>query len=218
MAKAALPQLKEIESVLAAQETAITEELGAIQEKLKGIRIVMSMFDNSSGESISDLDIPVLNQAGSHSFATPASTKAHAETSFSEEDSEEFGEFEEFEDSIDLDDSAIAKTAVKKEIAKSESKQRKRVKKDGRAATWQKYTRTGVKQTSIPEAVRLVLETQPNKSFKIIEIMEALFEEGMPKAQYLKARNRISNVLSGGVRDGEWHRGERSSYRLSAMG
>ncbi|MGI8934403.1 MAG: hypothetical protein ACR2FS_10045 [Phormidesmis sp.] len=88
-------------------------------------------------------------------------------------------------------------------------------KKDGRAASWQKYTRPGVKNESIPDAVRLILETQPDKDFKIVEVMEALFEEGMPKAQYLKARNRISNVLSGGVRAGDWHRGERSTYRLT---
>ncbi len=212
MVKAALPQLKEIESVLAAQETTMTQELGAIQEKLKGIRIVMSMFDGSS-ESIPTLDTSILNGVGSLSSAA-AGTAASSSLA----DSEDSSDPEESEESDDRDDSATTKTAVKKGAAKSDSKQRKKVKKDGRAATWQKYTRTGVKQTSIPEAVRLVLETQPNKSFKIIEIMEALFEEGMPKAQYLKARNRISNVLSGGVRDGEWHRGERSSYRLSEMG
>lgn len=213
MAKAALPQLQEIESVLAAQETSMSKELSAIQEKLKGIRIVMSMFDGSSDESISSLNASILSSVGS------LSSTASAPKASSLEDSEES---EEFEESTDKDDSAdgsdAVKTAVKKRAEKSESKQRKKVKKDGRAATWQKYTRTGVKQNSIPEAVRMVLETQPDKSFKIIEIMEALFEEGMPKAQYLKARNRISNVLSGGVRDGEWHRGERSSYRLSEMG
>ncbi|PZO61358.1 MAG: hypothetical protein DCF15_00200 [Phormidesmis priestleyi] len=212
MAKAALPQLQEIESVLAAQETSMSKELSAIQEKLKGIRIVMSMFDGSSAEGIPNLDASTLNSVGSLS-----STASEAEAS-SLEEPEDSEESEEFEESTDVDDSETVKTAVKKRAEKSESKQRKKVKKDGRAATWQKYTRTGVKQNSIPEAVRLVLETQPDKSFKIIEIMEALFEEGMPKAQYLKARNRISNVLSGGVRDGEWHRGERSSYRLSEMG
>jgi len=212
MAKAALPQLQEIESVLAAQETSMSKELSAIQEKLKGIRIVMSMFDGSSAEGIPNLDASTLNSVGSLS-----STASEAEAS-SLEEPEDSEESEEFEESTDVDDSETVKTAVKKRTEKAESKQRKKVKKDGRAATWQKYTRTGVKQNSIPEAVRLVLETQPDKSFKIIEIMEALFEEGMPKAQYLKARNRISNVLSGGVRDGEWHRGERSSYRLSEMG
>lgn len=93
---------------------------------------------------------------------------------------------------------------------------RKPKKKDGRAASWQKYTRPGVKNQSIPDAVKLILSTQPDKEFKIAEVMSALFKENMPKSQYLKARNRVSNVLSGGVRAGDWHRGGRSTYRMSA--
>ncbi|MGB7250901.1 MAG: hypothetical protein WBC73_18340, partial [Phormidesmis sp.] len=110
------------------------------------------------------------------------------------------------------------KAASKKAIAKKKTTPKKATakKKDGRAASWQKYTRPGVKNESIPDAVRLILETQPEKDFKIAEVMEALFQEDMPKAQYLKARNRVSNVLSGGVRAGDWHRGARSTYRMSA--
>jgi hypothetical protein len=100
----------------------------------------------------------------------------------------------------------VSKTAQKKTSAK---------KLDGRAADWQKYTRPGVRNQSIPDAVKLILETQPNKEFKIAEVMQALFVDNIPKGQYLKARNRISNVLSGGVRVGDWHRGDRSTYRLS---
>lgn len=106
--------------------------------------------------------------------------------------------------------------AVPKKAAKKATTRKASAKTDGRAASWQKYTRPGVKNESIPNAVRLILETQPEKDFKIAEVMAALFQEDMPKAQYLKARNRISNVLSGGVRAGDWHRGERSTYCLSA--
>ncbi len=67
----------------------------------------------------------------------------------------------------------------------------------------------------MPEAVTLILQTQPGKSFKIAEVMEALFEEGIPKSQYLKARNRISNILSAGARNGEWNRGKGSTYSIS---
>lgn len=99
------------------------------------------------------------------------------------------------------------KTTAKKQKAKGK-------KKDGRSAAWQKYVRPGVKNESIPDAVKLILSTQPTKEFKIADVMSALFEDDMPRAQYLKARNRVSNVLSGGVRSGDWHRGGRSSYLL----
>lgn len=91
-----------------------------------------------------------------------------------------------------------------------------RKKKDGRAADWQKYTRPGVKNQSIPDAVKLILATQPDKDFKIAEVMEALFKDNMPRAQYLKARNRVSNVLSGGARAGDWQRGGNGTYRMNA--
>ena len=99
---------------------------------------------------------------------------------------------------------------------KKTTKGKSKKKKDGRAASWQKYTRPGVKNQSIPDAVKLILSTQPDKEFKIAEVMAALFKDNMPKTQYLKARNRVSNVLSGGVRAGDWYRGGRSTYRMSA--
>ncbi|MEL6160697.1 MAG: hypothetical protein AAFQ40_12770 [Cyanobacteria bacterium J06623_5] len=120
----------------------------------------------------------------------------------------------------DAENEAEAPAEVKKETKRTpratSTKQKKGgKKKDGRTASWQKYTRPGVKEKTIPEAVRFVLSTQPDKSFKIAEVMDALFKD-MPKSQYLKARNRISNVLSGGVRDGEWYKGDRGTYRLMA--
>lgn len=111
--------------------------------------------------------------------------------------------------------SAKATKVTKKAPAKKISTRGKSKKKDGRAAAWQKYTRPGVGKQPMPEAVRMILETQPDKDFKIAEVMSSLFKDDMPKSQYLKARNRISNILSGGVRNGEWFKGERGAYRLT---
>lgn len=102
------------------------------------------------------------------------------------------------------------KTAKTKKSIRGKSK-----KKDGRAATWQKYTRPSAGKQPMPEAVRSILATQPDKDFKIAEVMSSLFKDDMPKSQYLKARNRVSNILSGGVRNGEWFKGERGAYRLT---
>lgn len=112
--------------------------------------------------------------------------------------------------------SKASTTTSQTKATKKTTKGKSKKKKDGRAASWQKYTRPGVKNQSIPDAVKLILSTQPDKEFKIAEVMAALFKDNMPKAQYLKARNRVSNVLSGGVRAGDWHRGGRSTYRMSA--
>ncbi|MGC1310547.1 MAG: hypothetical protein WA885_25230 [Phormidesmis sp.] len=82
------------------------------------------------------------------------------------------------------------KAAPKKAASKKAPAQKTTAKKDGRTSSWQQYTRPGVNNKSIPDAVRLILATQPENDFKIVEVMDALFKEDMPKAQYLKARNR----------------------------
>lgn len=180
-----LPQLQEIASELAAQEETLAARLQEVREQLRGVRAVMPMFEGATASTAAAL--------------APATEEA-------------------VETSLPAAISPVEKPTAKAEeqsAPKATRKQTASKKKDGRAASWQKYTRPGVKNESIPDAVRLILETQPEKDFKIAEVMNALFQEGMPKAQYLKARNRISNVLSGGVHAGDWHRGERSTYRLT---
>ena len=189
MTTTVLPQLRDIESELAAQEESLSAQLQEVQDKLSGIRAVLPMFDEN-GESMET------KPARKSSASTAAKSTAAKSTAAKEKKP------------------AAKKTAAKS--TKTKTTKAKSKKKDGRAADWQKYTRPGVKNQSIPDAVKLILATLPEKEFKIAEVMDALFEEGMPKAQYLKARNRVSNVLSGGVRAGDWHRGDRSTYRMSA--
>lgn len=192
MNQTVLPQLQTIETELASQESQLTAQLTAVREKLTGIRTVMPMFRGAADlkEEAPAIEEPTIEKPAVSEVSAPVAPKK----------------------------TTPKKAAQKKAIAKQKTTPQKASakKKDGRTAAWQKYTRPGVKNESIPDAVRLILETQPSKEFKIAEVMEALFQEGMPKAQYLKARNRISNVLSGGVRAGDWHRGARSTYRLTA--
>lgn len=190
MNQSVLPQLQDIESNLAEQEESISAQLEEVREKLRGLRSVLPMF--GEGGALTETADVTTTGAAEAVIADVAGAKVAKEVAV--ETSEE---------------PEIAEKKVKVKKGKASKK-----KKDGRAASWQKYTRPGVKEKTIPEAVRFVLATQPDKSFKIAEVMDALFAD-MPKSQYLKARNRISNVLSGGVRDNEWYKGDRGTYRLS---
>lgn len=200
MAQTVLPKLQEISEALVAQEAALNAQLAEVQEKLKGVRAILPLFGEVSSnkkeledepealvKTLVKTKVPVEKTA-----PAPAEKKAPA-----------------VEKKPKAESSKVI--AIKAPATKALAK-----KKDGRTASWQKYTRPGVKEQSIPDAVRLVLETQPEKSFKIAEVMDALFTESMPKSQHLKARNRISNVLSGGVRSGDWFKGDRGTYRLAA--
>ena len=203
MNQTVLLQLQSVESELAWQESQLTEQLASVREKLSGIRAVMPMFietadrasepttvENFPADDELEADAPAVEELEATDEPEPKQTKTIASKQTTQKQKQ---------------------TTTKRAVTKKTT-----AKKDGRTASWQKYSRPGVKNESIPDAVRLVLATQPEKDFKIAEVMEALFEDDMPKAQYLKARNRVSNVLSGGVRAGDWHRGERSTYRMSA--
>lgn len=191
MTQTVLPQLQEIASELIAQEELLAAQLEEVREKLNGVRAVMPLF----GEDVTAEAKPAATKTKS-AVATKTATKTKTAAKPKATESKSIGQ--------------KAQTEEKKTKKTKSTK-----KKDGRTASWQKYTRPGVKEKTVPEAVRLVLETQPDKSFKIAEVMDSLFKEGMPKQQYLKARNRISNILSGGVRDGEWYKGERGTYGLT---
>ena len=153
MSTTVLPQLEEIASELAAQEESLTAQLKAVQDKLSGIRAVLPMFDNDSG-----------------SLATNSSAAAEKESTVARPE----------DDSTDIE-SDVPALPGKKAKASGKKTTTKAKKKDGRAADWQKYMRPGVKNQSIPDAVKLVLATQPEKGFKIAEVMEALFKEAMLK-------------------------------------
>ncbi|MGB7249611.1 MAG: hypothetical protein WBC73_11780 [Phormidesmis sp.] len=189
MNETVLPQLQTIEAELASQESQLTAQLDALREKLKGVRAVLPMFEEGMLADLPDLETPASETTKTVEKASKSESSASKSTTSASE--------------------TVKATEPKKTARKATKK------KDGRAASWQKYTRKGVEQQSMPDAVLLILQTQPEKSFKIADVMSAIFEDDMPKNQYLKARNRISNILSGGARDGQWHRGERSTYSLS---
>lgn len=110
----------------------------------------------------------------------------------------------------------IAKNSAKS-IAKSSetSKSTETTKRSGRTANWQRFVKDSYSKAPLPNVIVGVLQAQPNNIFKIADVMSAVFKEDMPKSQFLKARNRVSNILSAGARDGGWYRGINGTYSIS---
>jgi hypothetical protein len=88
-------------------------------------------------------------------------------------------------------------------------------KRSGRTANWQRYVQDSYSKAPLPDVIVGVLQAQPNNIFKIADVMSAVFKEDMPKNHFLKARNRVSNILSAGARDGDWFRGRGGTYSVS---
>ena len=212
MATNVLPQLQSVEAELTSQVEALTAQLEEAKEKLSGIQTVLQMYsgtDDSEGDS-SKAETDATETVPDHSEAA-AAEEPEAVSAVEASAVETSGKKEGTKKKTTQKKAAQKKTAEKKTTNKKTAK-----KKDGRAATWQKYARPEFKGEAIPDAVKSILETKPDQEFRIAEVMDTLFKENMPKAQYLKARNRISNVLSGGVRAGDWYKGQRGTYRMTA--
>jgi hypothetical protein len=209
MSTTVLPQLQTIEAELASQAAQLEAQLASVREQLIGIRTVLPMFAKTAAEPAATEALPpapAVEEPVVAEASAPAKTKETKPKKTAQKKA-----------ATPKKAAAQKKTSAKTVPAETATAKKTSAKKtDGRTATWQKYTRPGVKNESIPDAVKLILATQPENDFKIVDVMSALFTEDMPKAQYLKARNRISNVLSGGVRAGDWYKGERGTYRMKS--
>lgn len=192
MSDPVLSKLSAVESDLSEQVESLESELNRIRGQRDGLRTVIDMFDGEEEESESQPAATPKRRPGrppGKKKAAESKTTAKADSSAEEK-----------------------KPATEKTKA---SKKPGRKKKDGRAANWQKYVQESYRDIALPESVSSILRSQPSEVFTIADVMSAIFREDMPRTSYLKARNRISNILSAGARDGTWYRGRNGRYSQS---
>ncbi len=190
MADPVLSQLVTVESDLTEQIEHLEAQLSQLQIKRQELLSVIDMFNNDAIGS-SNADGEPIPAAETPEQKAPKQEKALATTA-----------------------AASAKATPSRQTEQT-SHSTKKKKKDGRAAAWQKHVQPQYKNLALPEAVSSVLRAEPTKIFKIVDVMSSIFKESMPKTSYLKARNRISNILSAGARDGTWYRGRNGRYSQS---
>ncbi|MEL7355934.1 MAG: hypothetical protein AAFN40_05180 [Cyanobacteria bacterium J06560_6] len=192
MSDPVLSQLVSVESDLSEQVEQIESQLSQLQAQRQSLLTVIDLFQVDGESAVANKD--------DSSPAQPSPDKAPAARSKTK---------------------TQAKTK-KKPATKRASSGRKttastsgRKKKDGRAAAWQKHVKPEYRDLALPESVSSVLRSQPSEIFKIADVMSSIFKEDVPRTSYLKARNRISNILSAGARDGTWYRGSNGRYSQS---
>jgi len=203
MAQVVLSQLVEAEAQLAEQETIIEAQLADLREKIKGLQTVMAMFDESSGEVSAATTTEVAPEPAPAPAPTPTPTPAKRRGRPKKT-------------AAKTTTKAVKTTTRKKSTAtKAAAEKTPSAGRRGKAAKWQRYIRDEFSSTPLPDVVANILKSQPKSTFKIAAVMSEIFPDDMPKAQFLKARNRVSNILSAGARSGEWHRGRGGTYSCS---
>lgn len=204
MSDPVLSQLVAVEDDLAQQVEALETKLGQLKEQHQGLQTVIGMFQGSGDESASASSVKQTSTAkaaakkpGRKAKAKPG-PKAKAKPGRKAK--------------AKPGPKAKAKPGPKAKAVKTPALRKK---KDGRAATWQKYVHSVYRDAALPEAVSSVLRGNPSDIFTIADVMSSIFTEDMPRTSFLKARNRISNILSAGARDGTWYRGRNGRYSQS---
>ncbi len=209
MSDPVLSQLVAVEDDLAQQVETLETKLSQLQEQRQGLRTVIHMFQGSEADG----EISLTETAPAEPAVSEAPVAEPASEPASDESAPETTAEATQPKAGRKPRAATAKTSTAKKAADPKATRRK--KKDGRAANWQKYVQSDYRDTALPEAVSSVLRSQPSEIFTIADVMSSIFSEDMSRTSYLKARNRISNILSAGARDGTWYRGRNGRYSQS---
>ncbi|MBE9181597.1 hypothetical protein IQ268_23825 [Oculatella sp. LEGE 06141] len=206
-----LSKLLDIDSDLAAQETQLLAELELIQEKRKSLQTVLTLFSGSP-TSLSNLPTPTTAEPPVVPEAPVPST---IETTV--EDSTPVT----VEPSLGVESNGSASKSPhdqKTRRSKSETKSAATSARSGktrRGQDLQQYIRAEFNQSSLSQAVGMVLQQQPKDVVGIPEIIDSIFIEDTPKQVRSVASNRISTILSTGQKANKWYRGRTGRYSIS---
>jgi hypothetical protein len=216
-----LSKLIEADSELTQQEAEILARLETIQEKRKGLKTVIGMF-SPGGTSTSDL----LQQLGetlpnSKTNGTASAISSEAPTNGAVAIAESKTEISPAENTSQTPKKLRGKTPQKTTAAKESAPKRKggrasKVAKPARRSLgWQQYIRDEFGKSSLAEAIPQVLGRRPGGVLETGEIIDAIFVADIPKEARSTVRERVSNILSAGLKVNKWYRGKTGCYSLS---
>lgn len=224
MSTSVLPQLLEVDSELSAQAIALEARLNELKEKRNGIQNVLAMFESGAVPEMAA--IAAIASEPAAKTAEPKVAKAVKATKVKATKVPAKGKTPK----VTKAKSTAKVKATRGRPTKATTKATKAApaaaattatadesmaKRSGRTANWQRYVQDSYSKAPLPDVIVGVLQAQPSNIFKIADVMSAVFKEDMPKSQFLKARNRVSNILSAGARDGNWYRGRGGTYSAS---
>jgi hypothetical protein len=217
-----LSKLIEADSELTQQEAALLARLETIQEKRKGLKTVISMF-SPGGSHTSHL----LQQLGetlpnSQTNGTASTIPSEAPTNGTAAIAESNTEPKPAESTAKTPRQSKGKTSRKTTSAAKEStskrkggKTSKETKPARRSLGWQQYIRDEFGKSSLAEAIPQVLGRRPGEVLETGEIIDAIFVTDIPKEARSTVRERVSNILSAGLKVNKWYRGKTGCYSLS---
>ena len=210
MANTVLDQLKEVESQLASQIDELSGQLSDTEKQREGLKTVIDLFEatgssNGMAASVTEILTNAVATTVEESEPEPVPEKKPAKRRGRKPSAKTVAK--------EPKAPKATKVAAVKEEKVPEAKATRKP-RGGKSPNWQRYVQEPFRKTPLPDVVANILKAQPDEAFKIADVMEAIFKSDMPKATFLKARNRVSNILSAGARTSEWHRGRGGRYSM----
>jgi hypothetical protein len=212
--KPTVDKLLEVDAELATQEVELSAQLQSIQEKRHSLRTVIDLFGPTDTATAIPAQTPIAEvqtEVVEKKVEPIAQDEATPELDQSKTDT-----------TVDVKTPAVSDTqkqqakknpslASKKQNAKSVPT--KKTSKE--LETWQQYLRDEFSNATLSQAVSEVMQQHSGQVLEIAAIVDAIFVNEIPLQVRSKARERVSNVLSVGVKKEKWYRGKAGSYSMS---
>lgn len=204
-----IAKLLEVDADLAAQEVELGTQLQSLREKRHSLKTVIALF--APGDTATTPVEP----------KQPESSPAPVEPPQIKELETTIRETELDKPKIDTTEApeATQKPQTKKSSSSASSKQAKKPaaskKSSKEPETWHYYLQDDFSNATLAQAVSEVMQQEPEQVLDIATIIKAIFVDEIPKAVRSKARERVSNVLSVGAKQGKWYRGQLGKYSMS---
>ena len=211
-------KLLEADAELATTEAQLNAQLQSIQEKRRSLKTVIDLFaptDTTTATPIATPPETPVAEESAEVVAQQAEPTAQdvvtLEADQSETDATADTEASTVPDPQKRQTKKNSVPASQKPSAKSLPKKKTNEEQD----TWQQYLRSEFSNATLSQAVSEVMQRQPKHVLETTAIVDAIFVDEIPPQVRSKARERVSNVLSVGVKKEKWYRGEAGSYSIS---
>lgn len=204
-------KLLEANAELASQEAELLAQIEAVQNKRKSLETVLSMFGSPEATPAPKPASPAVEPVSEPAVLVEASSTPEQPTTA----------IRRRRDTTVAKDSAgkakkpratkATKTTVKEKSASSSVKPAAA----GGVKPWQGFVRKEFRALSLPQAVLAILQQHPTDVVAVTTIMDRLFEDNIPNDTRLEGRDRLSNVMSVGLKNNKWYRGGTGLYSIS---
>jgi len=203
-------QLVEVESQLAEQEAQLEAQLNVIREKRKSLSSVIEIFGQTDGDTSEWLES--FTQKSSLAAAGPSTTQPSVEPMNGSSSASVAAPKAQ---QVEEEEQTSGRRTQSRRGGRKGTKTRKSKRGAKSSGKWQAFVKDEFQDISLPKAVRRVLEQSPDDVVEVSTIISTIFVDDIPAQARTNARDRLSNVLSVGLKNENWYRGGTGKYSIS---